>query len=202
MNLPNKLTIMRMWMALGMTICLSIPFPFARTLGLIIFIAASITDYFDGKLARGAYGVTTFGKFMDPLADKILVTVALIFLMTPTMDSLLPAWMVIVIISREFMVSGLRMVAAGEGTVIAAGNWGKHKTVWQMVMIAVLMGWLVARYDVFPVLYGEDAATRVAQFEGIASVSAFWMGLAVTGITVMSGMVYLRGCRDIIVRDM
>ena len=125
MNLPNKLTLARM---------IAVPFFIAAflfgmyPLALIIFIAASVTDYFDGKIARSQNLVTNFGKIMDPLADKILVYSALcLFIETRSIS----AWMLIIILAREFVVAGMRTVAASEGTVLAAGMSGKIKTVLQ-----------------------------------------------------------------------
>ncbi|MCR5054481.1 MAG: CDP-diacylglycerol--glycerol-3-phosphate 3-phosphatidyltransferase [Lachnospiraceae bacterium] len=138
MNLPNKLTIMRV---------ILVPFFVAsllfrpddmnfRILAVAIFIVASLTDLLDGKIARKYNLVTNFGKFMDPLADKLLVCSALIAL---TGLGQIPSWVVIVIISREFIISGFRLIAANNGVVIAASMWGKSKTVSQMFMIIVLV---------------------------------------------------------------
>lgn len=139
MNLPNKLTIIR--------VCL-IPFFAAallfdhgnnytmRIVANVLFIAASLTDLFDGKIARKYNLVTNFGKFMDPLADKLLVCSALICLIELGQ---LPSWVVIIIISREFIISGFRLVAADNGVVIAASYWGKFKTVSQMIMIILMI---------------------------------------------------------------
>lgn len=107
-----------------------------RFAALAIFIIASITDFLDGYIARKNHLVTNFGKFMDPLADKLLVSAAMICLVS--MDRL-PAWMVIIIISREFAISGFRLIAADNGIVIAASWWGKFKTVSQMIMIILLI---------------------------------------------------------------
>lgn len=139
MNLPNKLTILRIIM---------IPF-FAvvllwnggenqtyRYIADVIFILASFTDLLDGKIARKYNLVTNFGKFMDPLADKLLVCSALICLIEL---GDIPAWMVIVIISREFIISGFRLVASDNGVVIAASYWGKFKTVFQMISVILLI---------------------------------------------------------------
>ena len=139
MNLPNKLTVLR--------ICM-IPFFVAallyadgasqsmRLLANVLFIAASLTDLLDGKIARKYNLVTNFGKFMDPLADKLLVCSALICLIELGQ---IPAWMVIVIISREFIISGFRLVASDNGVVIAASYWGKFKTVFQMISVILLI---------------------------------------------------------------
>ena len=107
-----------------------------RWICLAIFVAASVTDWFDGHLARKYNLITNFGKFMDPLADKLLVCSALICLMDV---GKLPSWAVIVIISREFIISGFRLVASDNGVVIAASYWGKFKTTFQMLMIIVLL---------------------------------------------------------------
>lgn len=107
-----------------------------KWVALALFVIASLTDLLDGKIARKYNLVTNFGKFMDPLADKLLVSAAMICLIEM---GRLPAWVVIVIISREFIISGFRLVASDNGVVIAASYWGKFKTVFQMVMIIVLI---------------------------------------------------------------
>ena len=139
MNLPNKLTIIR--------VCL-IPFFVAallfdhgnnytmRIVANVLFIVASLTDLFDGKIARKYNLVTNFGKFMDPLADKLLVCSALICLIELGQ---LPAWVVIIFISREFIISGFRLVAADNGVVIAASYWGKFKTTFQMAAVILMI---------------------------------------------------------------
>ena len=139
MNLPNKLTILRVIM---------IPFFVAallydgganqnmRYVAAAIFIIASLTDMLDGKIARKYNLVTNFGKFMDPLADKLLVCSALICMIELRE---LPAWMVIIIISREFIISGFRLVASDNGVVIAASYWGKFKTTFQMIGVVLLI---------------------------------------------------------------
>ena len=133
MNLPNKLTIFR--------VILVIPFVALMLNGydlwaVAVFIIASLTDLLDGKIARKYNLITDFGKFMDPLADKLLVCAAMICLVEM---GRLPAWMVIVIISREFIISGFRLVASDNCVVIAASYWGKFKTTFQMLMIIVLI---------------------------------------------------------------
>lgn len=150
MNLPNKLTVFR--------VILIIPFvllmlgshaqwgwfmavfggivDYADYIALVIFIIASLTDMLDGKIARKYNLVTNFGKFMDPLADKLLVCSAMICLIE--LDRI-PAWIVIIIISREFIISGFRLVAADNRVVIAASYWGKFKTTFQMVMVCLMI---------------------------------------------------------------
>lgn len=146
MNLPNKLTTLRVIM---------IPFfvffmltdvggSANKWIALALFVVASLTDFLDGKIARKYHLVTNFGKFMDPLADKLLVCSALICLQD--LDRV-PAWVVIVIIAREFIISGFRLVASDNGIVIAASYWGKFKTTFQMLMIIVMIMNLGGAFD-------------------------------------------------------
>ena len=139
MNLPNKLTILRVIMIPFFVLALLYNGGENQTLRYVaaaIFIIASLTDMLDGKIARKYNLVTNFGKFMDPLADKLLVCSALICLVELKE---LPAWMVIVIISREFIISGFRLVASDNGVVIAASYWGKFKTTFQMIAVVLLI---------------------------------------------------------------
>lgn len=148
MNIPNKITISRIFLIPIFIVILSIPFdwgewsigatqlPIAHFVGALIFILAASTDWLDGYYARKYNLITNLGKFLDPLADKLLVSAALILLVEL---GLAPAWIVIIIISREFAVTGLRLVAAGEGIVLAASNMGKIKTVTQILAIALLL---------------------------------------------------------------
>lgn len=139
MNLPNKLTVLRVILIPFFVVSMMIENGANQTFRYVaaaIFIIASLTDMLDGKIARKYNLVTNFGKFMDPLADKLLVCSALICLIQLGQ---LPAWMVIIIVSREFIISGFRLVASDNGVVIAANYWGKFKTVSQMAMIIVLI---------------------------------------------------------------
>ena len=138
MNLPNKLTVFRVILIPFFVFFLLAPyFPgYGNYIALAIFIIASLTDLLDGKIARKYNLVTNFGKFMDPLADKLLVCSAMICLVETKQ---LAAWIVIVIIAREFIISGFRLIASDNGVVIAASYWGKFKTTFQMVMIIALI---------------------------------------------------------------
>ena len=138
MNTPNKLTVARMIMVPFLVVFLLTGWggEANRYISLILFVAASITDWFDGYLARKNHLVTNLGKFMDPLADKLLVCSAMICMIEL---GRLPAWFVIIIIGREFIISGFRLIAAENGIVIAANYWGKFKTVSQMIMIILLI---------------------------------------------------------------
>lgn len=173
MNLPNRLTILRM-----------IAIPFFVVLLLrgyyevsgILFILAAATDALDGHIARSRNLITNFGKIMDPLADKLLVAAALVCLVEL---GDIPGWMVIVILAREFLITGLRTVAAGEGVIIAAGTSGKIKTVLQMVAIALLLfrDWPFSLLTDFPV-----------------GLVLLWLAVAVT---IWSGVEYVWHSRAI-----
>ena len=138
MNLPNKLTLSRAVMVpfFAAFLLLTPQYSWFKWIAFGIFVIASLTDLLDGKIARKYNLVTNFGKFMDPLADKLLVCSAMICLIE---TGQLAAWIVIVIISREFIISGFRLVASDNGVVIAASYWGKFKTTFQMLMIIVLI---------------------------------------------------------------
>ena len=146
MNLPNKLTVLRVIMVPFFVFFMLTDVGRAanKWIALVIFCVASLTDMLDGKIARARNLVTNFGKFMDPLADKLLVCSAMICLIP---SGKLAAWIVIVIIAREFIISGFRLVASDAGIVIAASYWGKFKTVSQMFMIIVLIADLGGAFD-------------------------------------------------------
>ena len=142
MNLPNKLTMFRVIMIPFFVVFMLVDITlYDKWIALAIFIIASLTDLLDGKIARKYNLVTNFGKFMDPLADKLLVCSALICLVA--LDKI-PAWMVIVIIAREFIISGFRLIASDNGVVIAASYWGKFKTTFQMIMICLMIADIAA----------------------------------------------------------
>ena len=138
MNLPNKLTLFRVFLipVFVVFMLVSVTGPYDKWIALAIYVIACLTDMLDGKIARKYNLITDFGKFMDPLADKLLVCSAMICLIEL---GRLPAWIVIVIISREFIISGFRLVAADNGVVIAASWWGKFKTVFQMAMTILMI---------------------------------------------------------------
>lgn len=148
MNLPNKITIFRVCMIPLFLITLLVQgIPYGKYIALTVFILACLSDALDGHLARKYHLITNFGKFMDPLADKLLVCSALICFIEL---ELIPAWVVIVIISREFIISGFRLVAADNNVVIAASYWGKFKTTAQMILcILLILNW---DFTVFQVL--------------------------------------------------
>ena len=169
MNLPNKLTILRTIMIPVFLIFLYIPGlgMTGDVLAAAIFVLASFTDLLDGKIARKYNLVTNFGKFMDPLADKLLVCSALIALVDLNR---IPAWVVIIIIAREFIISGFRLVASDNGIVIAASYWGKFKTVFQMAMIIVLIADLGGVFD----LIGEILIWAAVALTIISLIDYVW----------------------------
>jgi CDP-diacylglycerol--glycerol-3-phosphate 3-phosphatidyltransferase len=136
MNLPNKITVVRIVMIPFFIAALLIDFPYHQPIAATLVVVAALTDSLDGYLARSRNLVTDFGKFMDPLADKLLVCSALICFVQ--LGSV-PAWMVIIIIAREFAITGLRTLAASDGIVIAASKWGKAKTMSQMTAIVIIL---------------------------------------------------------------
>lgn len=136
MNLPNKLTLLRIVLIVPFLLVLYLDVPYASLIALGIFIAASLTDMLDGKIARKYNLITDFGKFADPLADKMLVTAAMVWFVE---QGRMPGWALLIVIVREFAVSGLRMIASDKGRVIAAGWSGKVKTAATMVCIIVML---------------------------------------------------------------
>lgn len=170
MNLPNKLTILRMFMIPFFLLFLYTDFfgGYDKIIAALIFIAASLTDMLDGKIARKYNLVTNFGKFMDPLADKLLVCSALIALVDLNK---IATWIVIIIIAREFIISGFRLVASDNGVVIAASYWGKFKTTFQMLMIIFLVVDLNIPYASLIsniLIYVSLALTLISLFDYIA----------------------------------
>lgn len=157
MNLPNKLTIFRVLLIPFVVFFLLYPDAsgYGNYIATAIFILASLTDLADGKIARKYHLITNFGKFMDPLADKLLVCAVMICLVE---TGKLESWIVIVIISREFIISGFRLIASDNGIVIAANYWGKFKTTFQMLMVIALM--LDLPYPAFGIL--EEALKYIA----------------------------------------
>ena len=163
MNLPNKLTVLRVVLIPFFVVFMLVDILGAndKWIALAIFIVASLTDLLDGKIARKYNLVTNFGKFMDPLADKMLVCSALICL---TALDKLPAWISIVIICRDFVISGFRLVAADNGVVIAASYWGKYKTTFQMIMVCLLIA------DLAPLALVTTIVTWIAVILTIVSL--------------------------------
>lgn len=148
MNLPNKLSVARVLCIPAVVALLHFPSDVCRYIAAALFVLGCITDFLDGRIARKRNLVTDFGKFIDPVADKLLVLTTLIMLIHRGM---MPAWIVIVILCRELAVDGLRMVAVTQGKVIAAGKLGKWKTACQMVLISAMLILNLSVYDAWPV---------------------------------------------------
>lgn len=184
MNTPNKLTLLRIVLIPVFLIFLLFPVTGENSIhswiALVIFVGASITDWFDGRIARATNQITTFGKFADPLADKLLTSAALISFIELYN---VPSWMIFIVVAREFIVTGLRLVAISEGKVIAASMAGKVKTFTQMVAIVVVM------------LLG---ALGVAEYSILGINVATWLMGIVAAITLYSGFTYLMDNRKLI----
>ena len=183
MNLPNKLTLMRVILIPFFLVMIYVDaIPLLFLWALVIFAAASLTDMLDGKIARARGLVTNFGKFLDPLADKVLVITALT-VFVELKEFRMSAIPLVIIIAREFMVSGLRLLAAEEVVVIAAGIWGKLKTAFTMVTIVGVVAYLSLAYD-FGLAVPDFVRTWI--LGGLIWIS--------TILTIISGLVYLKGC--------
>ncbi|WP_028519454.1 CDP-diacylglycerol--glycerol-3-phosphate 3-phosphatidyltransferase [Ruminococcus flavefaciens] len=193
MNLPNKLTLLRVILIPFFLLFMYIDIPFHYGIALVIFAAASITDALDGKIARKRNLVTNFGKFLDPLADKVLVIAALtVFVELSEVN--MGAIPLIIIIAREFMVSGLRLLAANSGVVVAAGIWGKLKTAFTMVAIVAILFWLCLCFDL-SIDFPDGFRNAV---DNILVPVLVWIS---TVLTVISGAVYLKGYWHLIDSD-
>ena len=177
LNLPNQLTVLRLGMCGLLLITLSFDWRFSATTAFIIFTLASLTDWLDGAIARSRHLVTDLGKLLDPLADKILVLGALVALVA---RGVAPMWMVVIIMAREFLISGLRQIAAGKQKILAAEKVGKHKTISQIVAVLVSLAYLSL---------GEFGlqSNNFAHFLGQAQLPLYWFALI---ITVVSGVIY------------
>ena len=136
MNLPNKLTVLRLIVTLLFVGVLSLEMPHKYTIGLWLFVGAAITDWLDGLIARRWNLITNFGKLMDPLADKVMVAAAFVML---SAEGVFPAWILVVILAREFLVTGLRLIATAQGVVLAADQLGKWKTIFQIITAIYLL---------------------------------------------------------------
>ena len=186
MNLANKLTVIRIFLVPIFLIFIAVQgIPYGTFIATFIFILASLTDKLDGYIARSRNQITNFGKFMDPLADKLLVTSALISLVELQM---VPSWAAIVIIAREFAVSGLRTIAASEGKVIAASWWGKIKTVIQIIAIVLLL----LQFNITTSSYLTNLVESSSVWNWFFMNVPSWMLNISVVITLISGWDYFR----------
>ena len=201
MNLPNKLTLARVVMVPIFVALLSFDWWWCYWLGYLVFTAAPITDYYDGKIARGRNIITNFGKLLDPVADKVLVMAAFIMMMTlssappapgvfpnPAAKCLIiPGWTIVAILAREFLVTGVRLLAASDGIVIAADVYGKTKTVLQLVYIFLFL--FLAGAEHFVVDYAADYARS---YRTALEYASMWAMVFVAGYTVYSGLRFMQ----------
>jgi len=192
MNLPNRLTAARFVMALVFVALMSFPSAAAYSGAYVVFIAATITDYYDGKIARDRNLITNFGKLLDPVADKVLLVSAFIMMM-PDPYLHVPGWTVVVILAREFLVTGARSLAASEGVVIAANKWGKTKAVIQMIYVFTFLFLATAARAL------DDFGRLAERFpEGMTVVKrvihggSYWAILFVALYTLYSGIQFAR----------
>lgn len=186
MNLPNRLTVARLFMVPVFVVLMSIEHVLSHALAYIVFIVASYTDYLDGQIARKHNLITNFGKLLDPLADKILLAAAFVMLMkVPSLN--IPGWTIVAILAREFLVTGARAMAASEGVVIAANRSGKAKTITQMIYIYTFLFFAMV----------EEVALRWApgyaeSYLAILKTTSLWAIIFVSALTVYSGIQFAR----------
>ena len=183
MNLPNQLTLARLGLTVLFVAAVYSGVSFAFTVAVVLFGVASFTDYLDGWIARRRGLVTAFGQLMDPLADKVLMSAAFIVLLDAD-RSTMPAWLVIIVLTREFLVTGLRLLASSRGAILAADWLGKQKTIWQIVTASYLlvfhasaepgMSWLRPLFE----MPGAGRSILVPVLLGITLVTTVWSGAA------------------------
>jgi CDP-diacylglycerol---glycerol-3-phosphate 3-phosphatidyltransferase len=191
MNLPNQLTVARFFLTMLFVLALSVEWAFANTVGLILFVLAGITDYADGAIARRRNLETDFGRLMDPLVDKIMMAAAFICLVG---SHAIPAWVAIVIISREFLITGLRLLAASKGLVLPAERLGKHKTIWQIVMVIFFLLLLSIKE-----LAGAGIGNATIWWWLIWKIGGVALIACALSLTLYSGLGYLWKNRGLIV---
>ena len=180
MNLPNKLTVIRIFLAPLFMLLALWDFPFHYAAALVVFIVASLTDLLDGKIARARGLVTNFGKFLDPLADKMLTTAAfLVFLSIGKMN----VWALMIVLTREFMVTSVRLLAAKDGTVIAADIWGKAKTVAQMIAVIYMLAALEFSTWQSGLLGGFDLPQAVFTVPLVIGEVLIWISVALAAVS-------------------
>lgn len=186
LNLPNKLTLIRMFLAPIYLALMLIEFPYHYIVALAVFSVASLTDMLDGKIARKNNLITVFGKLLDPLADKMLTTAALLAFMREGWCSI---WIVMIVLTREFAVAGVRLIATAQGIVIPANYWGKAKTVSQMVFTIVIM--LLAEFDATFDIFANAGWFTLARVSNIM----LWITAV---LTVVSGITYFVDSKKLI----
>jgi len=193
MTQANKLTLLRLALVPGFMVFMVFDHFWTRVAALVIFIIASITDWYDGKIARQTGSVTVIGTFLDPLVDKMLIAAALVGFVE-LRELHIPAWMVVLIISREFLITGLRSLAATRGIVMAADSAGKYKMASQITAIIVIMIILIlnAGFDLWPAYAPNPAYDWQLLLLKVLERTPFWLVFWVTMLTIVSGYLYIR----------
>ena len=197
MNWANRLTVSRLGLTILFVLALNSQWPFAYTLALILFIIAGITDYVDGQIARRYQFVTNFGKLMDPLVDKIMIAAAFISLValpTRNIPGAVPAWAAIVIVGREFLITGLRLVASSQGQVLPSESLGKHKTSWQIVTVIFFLLLLATR----ELDYADNGSAWWVGAWTYGGAALVWITVA---LTLYSGLRYAWKHRAVIATE-
>ena len=187
MNVPNQLTLWRLALVFPFVWLLSVDWHWSKAIALLLFLVASFTDYADGYIARRFQLVTVFGQLMDPLVDKIMIVSAFICLVA---SKDLPAWAVIIIVSREFLITGLRLIGVSRGRTLPAERLGKHKTVWQMVTVVYYL--LLKSINEASWVHLSPTAETIA-----SGVGTIVLSIAVI-LTLFSGLSYLAKNRDLV----
>ncbi len=191
MNWANRLTLSRLGLTIFFVAALNSDWPYGHTIALVLFAIAGITDYFDGEIARRYSYVTNFGKLMDPLVDKIMIAAAFISLVPL---KAIPAWAATIIVSREFLITGLRLVASSKGQVLGAERLGKHKTSWQIITVIFFLV-LLASLELGLASHGNDWWRRAWNIGGTLLL---WVTVI---LTLYSGLGYAWRHRAVIATD-
>jgi CDP-diacylglycerol--glycerol-3-phosphate 3-phosphatidyltransferase len=181
MNWANRLTLGRLVLTILFVVSLSTSWAYGRTAALVLFLLAGVTDYLDGQIARRWGIITNFGKLMDPLVDKVMMASAFICLVPL---GAIPAWVATIIVARDFLITGLRLLASAEGVILPAERLGKHKTSWQIVTVAYLLA-LLAMIEVWPTTSEASWWQNAWHYGGDALL---WVVIV---LTVYSGLGYL-----------
>lgn len=191
MNWANRLTLSRLGLTILFVIALNSEWSFGRTLALILFIVAGVTDFFDGEIARRYRFVTNFGKLMDPLVDKIMIAAAFISLVPL---KAVPAWAATIVVGRDFLITGLRLLASAKGQVLPAENLGKHKTSWQIVTVLFFLLLLAAQ----ELRYADGATKWWVRAWSDGGAALVWVTV---GLTLYSGLRYAWQHRSVVTTE-
>ena len=191
MNWANRLTLSRLGLTILFVIALNSHWQFARTAALVLFVIAGITDYVDGKIARRYAFITDFGKLMDPLVDKIMIAAAFISLVPL---KAIPAWAATIVVARDFLITGLRLMAATKGLVLPAERLGKHKTSWQIITVVFFLLLLAAQEL-------QIAADGAGWWRGAWNDGGAVLVWVTVVLTVYSGLAYTWANRGVVITD-